>query len=135
MKQTEVETKLIEIKSKFAARIAELRNAVNGIKEERVNLGREMAEKNKEHKRLKQQEHFFNSQIMKLEHELHEEVTQFKKEHYSQERKLSEVSDWCLVNELVSRGFYGTIRHEDKDSEFMENLQHKFQYNTTTSEL
>ena len=126
MKQTEVETKLIEIKSKWAARIAELRNAVNGIKEERVNLGREIAEKCKEHKRLKQHEHLYNSQIMKLEYERNEEVTQFKKEHYSQERKLSEVSDYCLINELVARGFTGTINHDEKPVDFMQNLSKVF---------
>ena len=126
MKQTEVETKLIEVKSKWADKIAEFKGVVNDIEERRVNLGREIAEKHREHSMLRQQVHLINTQIMKMEQERAKELAAFKSEHYSEERKLSEVSDWCLVNELVARGFTGDINHADKEVDFMAHLKAKF---------
>lgn len=126
MKQTEVETKLVEIKSKWASKINELASLKNDIKEQRMNLGREIAEKQKELKRLYQQEHFYGMQVYEMQAKRHDEVSKFKKEHYSGERKLGEVSDWCLVNELVARGFTGTINNDAKPDDFMQGLQKRF---------
>lgn len=47
-------------------------------------------------------------------------LKKFRDENWTQERKLSEVSDYCLVNELVARGFQGTIEHEGKAEDFMQ---------------
>lgn len=126
MKQIEAETKIVEIKSKWASKINELTSAKNDIKEQRVNLSREIAEKQKEHKRLQQQEHFYNTKIDEMYIKRNEELSKFKSDMYTNERKLSEVSDFCLVNELVARGFSGDINHSEKSDDFMAHLKAKF---------
>ena len=130
MKQTEFELKLIELKAKWNTRIAEHKRVANSIKEERINLGREIAEKEKKRSMLRQQEHTYFMQVSKMEQEAREEISKFKNENYSDSRKLEEVSDVCLIKELVARGFTGEVNHKEKTAEFLSMLNGKLRDNT-----
>ena len=126
MKQTEFEQKLIELKSKDRELLKSLRVQQVELKEEIANIGRQIHDLFVCRKKKEQMLHGINLQIMKVETDRREAINAFKQENWSEERKLSEVSDWCLVNELVARGFSGTITNDEKDPEFMTNLSKKF---------
>ena len=126
MKQTEFEQKLIELKS-------EDKELINDYKRQLLLLNEEQAEINKvinrltgDVKEIKRKKSALQAMVQKLESRRSEKVQKFKQENWTEERKLSEVSDWCLVNELVARGFSGTIVNDDKDPEFMTNLYKRF---------
>ena len=126
MKQTEFEQKLIELKSKDRELLKSLRVQQVELKEEIANIGRQIHDLFVCRKKKEQMLHGINLQIMKVETDRREAINAFKQENWSEERKLSEVSDWCLVNELIARGFKGTIENDGKGAEFMENLSKRF---------
>lgn len=126
MKQTEYESKLIELKQKYQARIAQLIVSSNELAEQQASVRRERAERDSVLKRIKQQIAFYNGEIDRLLEEKKQKVADFKVENASYERQLEEVSDWALVKELVARGFTGEINHPAKNEIFMENLKRFF---------
>lgn len=40
-------------------------------------------------------------------------------------RDLEDESDWKLIKELNARGFFGTLNHNEKPADFLENLNNK----------
>ena len=43
-------------------------------------------------------------------------------------RDLEDESDWKLVKELNARGFFGSLNHNEKPADFLENINHKLNH-------
>ena len=126
MKQTEFEQKLIYLKNEDKELINDYKRQVLLLNEEQAELNKVINRLNGDVKEIKRKKSALTAMVQKLESRRSEKVQKFKQENWSEERKLSEVSDWCLVNELIARGFKGTIENEGKGAEFMENLSKRF---------
>lgn len=126
MKQTEFEQKLIELKNEDKELINDYKRQVLMLNEEQAEINKVINKLTGDVKEIKRKKAALSAMVQKLESRRSEKVQKFKQENWSEERKLSEVSDWCLVNELVARGFSGTITNDEKDTEFMTNLSKKF---------
>lgn len=133
MKQMDYDNALSELKEKKNAPIRELRKVQQELKEEADNLGRTTHEMLARMKKLKSQARAIGIRIMEMEGDASREIRRFKDENQTSERKLSEVSDWALINELKARGYYGTIEHDERDAEWMQNFQSKFLKGTPPS--
>lgn len=126
MKQIEFEDALRQIKEEYKKETAGIRRQIDELQVQIDSLGHSAHEILTKRKGLQQQKSALNIMLNNMAEKHREKVTKFREESWTQERKLSEVSDYCLVNELVSRGFSGTIRHDGKDEEFIKNLNAKF---------
>lgn len=52
-------------------------------------------------------------------------IDAFYKENHTCERQLEDVSVWSLVNELLARGFTGSLVNAECDEKYLADLNHK----------
>ena len=94
----------------------------NELKDQIAGYGRRVNELLLEKKRLEQKRHALHLLRMEIEHKENVKIAKFIEENKTDERKLSDVSDYCLVNELAARGFTGRLDNEAKSPDLMAGL-------------
>ena len=100
------------------------------MKEKEAVIGRRIASEREEMLRIRHQRTIINAAMEKMLRDRRYEINQFMRDNMTDERKLADVSDWCLVNELVARGFGGTLTNDEKGVDFMAHLNEKLQRDT-----
>lgn len=126
MTQSEFENGMRELRQKHYQQVAEVQRQQNEVKEEIANLGRNINEMQARKKKLEQQRIYLGMIRHDADTKYNLEVQKFRDENWSETRKLEEVSDWALVNELISRGYHGELKNEQKDADWLAGIAAKF---------
>lgn len=126
MKQTEFEDALRQMRLKNSAAMNQINAMQQEVKEEIASIGRIINEMQAKKKQLEVRRLGLAKCRDEESAKQKDTIRKFIEENRTEERKLSEVSDWCLVNELVARGFHGTIQNEGKPDDFMAVLKQRF---------
>ena len=126
MKQEEFETQLKELRSEKERAVGHIALMQSDIEGELAGKRKVMNEFATHIQKLKEQKYLYAKRRMEVETEWNEKIRRFKKENFTQTRKLEEVSDWALVNELRHRGYGGQLTNADRDEEWLQELMCKF---------
>lgn len=126
MTQSEFENGLKVLRIKHHQQVADVSRQQNEVKEEIANLGRNIHEMQVLKSKLEQQRQYLGMMRQEAETKYSLEVQKFREENWSETRKLEEVSDWALVNELISRGYHGELKNEQKDADWLAGIAAKF---------
>lgn len=125
MKQIEFEEKLRELKRQKAEAIRPIVDMQLEVKKELSLLHQQFGALHKQTSRLNAERTSLATMRAETEKKWNEKITAFHDENYTCERQLSDVSDWAIVNELLARGFTGAIINDDKDEQYMADLNRK----------
>lgn len=126
MKQIEFEEKVRELKTAKNAEVNMLERAREGAKMEVVRLRNVVDGLMQQRHAAELQMHSFSLRRMEVEKRFAEKEKKLREEFGDTlTRNLEDVSEWALINELHARGYRGSLVHENKDVEFMQNLNSK----------
>ena len=126
MKQIDFEDAMRQMKDDHRKQVDAIIEQVNDLDVIINNMGQTAHEILVERGKMVQKRKALNTYKDELCRRNADKVMKFRKENWTSERKLSEVSDCCLVNELAARGFHGTIEHEDRPEDFMQVISKVF---------
>lgn len=126
MIQIEFEDKLRQMRAEKNNATHEIEAQQRDVKEQIASLGRRSHELCVERKKMEQKRLALGLLRNEIEDKHNKKIQKFIEENKTDERKLSDVSDNCLVNELVARGFHGVIEHNEKSADFMAGLKLTF---------
>lgn len=125
MNQEEFESRLSEMKAQKKEAIQQLIKMQLEAKEEGASLKRQIGQLCAQKEKLNQQMAYLGTKRIEVEKSWREKIKKFYEENHTQTRKLEEVSDWALINELSHRGFSGNICNIDKPEDYLKDLNAK----------
>ena len=128
MKQIEFDERIREMRKERNKELSGLRPMVQELDIKIHELGSQSHRIVVEQKMLKVQRSAMCKRLNEIEEKWNKRMGEFRDANpYDKlESKLEDVSDFCLINELVRRGFYGTIDNDTKSAEAMELLKRRF---------
>lgn len=136
MKQEEFQMELKAIKEKRNEQVAELLNLKAETEQDLLHAKMERAEQDKRCARLLLQIKGINKQIDTICTRTYKKLQDFVNANEGHGRKLEDVSDWCLVNELKSRGYYADdLKNDERDADWLKPIADKFRNITPPTSL
>lgn len=128
MKQIEFDERIREMRKERNKELSGLRPMVQELDIKINELGSQSHRIVVEQKMLKVQRSAMCKRLNEIEAKWNKRLAEFRDANpYSElESKLEDVSEFCIVRELVRRGFHGTIDNEAKSEEFMTELKKLF---------
>lgn len=94
-------------------------------KEEGASLKRQIGQLCAQKEKLNQQMAYLGTKRIEVEKSWREKIKKFYEENHTQTRKLEEVSDWALVNELLKRGYTGELHSKSKPESYLTEINQK----------
>ena len=125
MKQTEFEEKLRELKRQKNEAIRPINDMQLKCKEDMVLLNQQLQALYKQKNRLAAEQTNLATMRNEVEKKWRAKIDAFYKENHTCERQLEDVSVWLLVNELLARGFTGSLVNAECDEKYLADLNHK----------
>lgn len=128
MKQIEYDEKIREMRKERTKEIGGLKPIIEELNIKINELGSQQHRIAAEQKQLIVQRSMMRKRVNQIEEKWNSSIRLFRRDNpYDElESKLEDVSDFCIVNELVRRGFHGTIDNDDRTEEAMAIIRSKF---------
>ena len=125
MKQTEFEEKLRELKRQKAEAIRPINDMQLECKKELAMLHQQFSVLHKQTSRLNAERTSLATMRAETEKKWNEKIAAFYEENHTCERQLEDVSVWSLVNELLARGFTGSLVNGECDEKYLADINRK----------
>lgn len=125
MKQVEFDMALCEMRNATRMQLNAIDLMQQQVKKELANLSYSYRLLEEKGARLKEECRALHERRIKIESEKNALIQKFISENAETSRNLENVSEWALVKELHTRGYYGELRHKDKPENFMVTLNKK----------
>ena len=131
MKQVEFDERIREMRKEMQKERKGLKPMIEELNIRINELGAQSHRLVVEQKMLRVQRAALTKRMNDIEEKWSKRMSEFRKDNpYGElESKLEDVSDFCIINELVRRGFHGTIDNEGKTADFMETVKKRFAEN------
>ena len=125
MKQIEFEDELREMKRQKNEAIRPINDMQLKCKEDMVLLNQQLTALYKQKSRLKAECTNLASMRNEVEKKWAAKIDAFYKENHTCERQLEDLSVWSLVNELLARGFTGSLVNAECDEKYLADINRK----------
>lgn len=125
MNQEEFEKGLRELKEQRNTALSGIDYLLGDVRQRRALLQREYEALQSRRTMLTVERLGLERQRGELSRKWSLKIQAYIEENGTTARKLEEVSDWCIINELRHRGFKGQLENEGKENTFLENLNAK----------
>lgn len=125
MKQIEVEEKTREMKRQMKEAIRPINDMQLKCKEDMVLLNQQLQALYKQKNRLAAEQTNLATMRNEVEKKWRAKIDAFYEENHTCERQLGDVSVWSLVNELLARGFTGSLINAECDEKYLADINHK----------
>ena len=125
MKQIEFEEELRAMKRQKNEAIRPINDMQLKCKEDMVLLNQQIQALYKQKNRLAAEQNNLATMRNEVEKKWRAKIDTFYKENHTCERQLEDVSVWSLVNELLARGFTGSLVNAECDEKYLADLNHK----------
>lgn len=125
MKQIEFEENLRAMKRQKNEAIRPINDMQLKCKEDMVLLNQQLQALYKQKNRLAAEQNNLASMRNEVGKKWRAKIDAFYKENHTCERQLEDVSVWSLVNELLARGFTGSLVNAECDEKYLADINHK----------